>query len=116
MTMIGTTKICRFADCRKVMRREDYPTNKMFRVSRYCSSSCGQQARYRSSWKGIMEFEVVPGVELTYDEIGDIGRVSKQACQQLAERAMEKLAKNPEMQILALAVIDMQGTEWRCAK
>lgn len=108
------TKLCEFDECRCVMSRDQYPTKRSFQLARFCSSACNHRSRSRCDWRAIMAFEVTDGVELTCEEIGRIGHVSKQACQQIVDGALDQLALDPRMQLLALAVSDMQLTEWRC--
>jgi hypothetical protein len=110
------TKHCEFIECQCVMTRGHYPTKRAFELARFCSSACNHRSRSLCDWQAIMAFEVTEGVELTCAEIGKIGHVSKQACQQIVDGALEQLKLDPCMQLLALAASDLPLAEWWCSR
>lgn len=100
-------KRCASVDCQNLILREDYGTNHSYRVTRYCCQVCGQQGRNAAKWKAIMAYRVIPGIELELEQIAEIGGVSKQACDQLLRRALQKLSRNPTMRQLAIQVLNI---------
>jgi len=46
-------------------------------------------------WKAIMAYRVKPGVEMTLEQIGEIGGVSRERIRQVEFDALRKLARRP---------------------